>query len=651
MGWFGVGAGVWALLLAMSLAPRLQTIARQAPEIFSSVEARARVESGHPGLYDALARLRGAARGGRTAMLLWHVASGENQYVFYRSCYELYPLRVWLIPLAEPPLLSKRLSLLLDGAADGREAGNGAEFAAIGSHQNPPGSAIYRIEEKAGGKITFRRLEPQPVSAPAGLAVRPWLWPAGLGTVLALGMFFCWASGLNRMLEGAVTAWLGLVFLSGAGLIGFTMQGLSLAGVKLGIFPVWVAIIAGGTAWHWLRRAKGATREVPFVPLAVGGEKEKWFWADRVGLGLLILGAVIALIRALIPFEAWHNWDAWAIWDFKVKACLEALGIPMEYLRQEEYGFSHRDYPLGLPFLQTYLAFWSGGIVNSLLRLISPFFYLALLFMTADLLRGLGLARGRWFLAGVLGLLPFMLDQSANGYADLPLSAAMTACLAISIRAMRGQAPLWAVGWCGAIAASIKDEGLVWAAACMLVTYWGLRRKVPLRRVLAAGLLFLALAGPWKAVSLRLGLSSTDRAFHMSTIVREAGSRLSLIARGAVLETIGPGMASGRLWGRPGGGFGEFKAHVLNKWLLFWQVTLIAFLLGLRRLKGHLGLHVFAILGIQATAVTISYLASVHDMGWHLMTSLDRILLQIAPAFLGLAVSGLPFLRQPKIPN
>lgn len=647
-GWFRAAVAAWALLLAASLAPRLRVIVRQAPEIFGSVEARARAESGHPGLYEALARLRGAARGGEAAMLLWHANSAEHQYIFYRSSYELYPLRVWFVPLAEPPVLNEEVSLISDGTGGGQEAGNGAEFAAIGSHEDPGRSAIYRKGNEAGGIITMRRLDPQPVPVPADQAVRPWLWPAGLGTVIALGMFFAWASGLNRMFAGARTAWLGFAFLSGAGLIGFFMLGLSLTGAKLNLFSVGGAIIAAAGVWYWLRR--GSAGEAPFVPLAAVEGEEGWFWADRLGVGLIILGAAVALLRALIPFEAWHNWDAWAIWDFKAKACFEAQGIPMGYLRQEAYGFSHRDYPLGLPLLQTYLAFWSGGIGHPLLRLISPCFYLALLFMTADLLRALGLARGRWLLAGFLGLLPFVLDQSANGYADLPLSAAMTGCLAISIRSLRGQAPMWAVGWSGAIAASIKDEGLVWAGACMLVAFWGLRRRMTFRRAIVAGLLFLALVGPWKTVSMRLGLSSTDRVFDMATIVREAGSRAMLIVRGVVLETVGPGMASGRLWGRPGGGFDELKAHIMRKWLLFWQITLIAFVLGLRKLRGDLRFPVFAVLGIQAAAVTAAYLATAHDMGWHLMTSLDRILLQIAPAFLALAASGMPVLTEPENP-
>lgn len=204
---------------------------------------------------------------------------------------------------------------------------------------------------------------------------------------------------------------------------------------------------------------------------------------------------------------------------------------------------------------------------------------------------------------------------------------------------------MWAVAWSGAVAASIKDEGIVWAVACILVAFWGMRRTITKRRAAAAILLFVALAGPWKTVTLRLGLSSTDRTNDVATIVREAGSRAALIAEGVFLETVGPGLAGGRLWGRPGGGLKEFKAHVLGKWLLFWQGVLVAFLLGSRKFRTGLRPMVFFVLAFQAAAVLAAYLATAHDMGWHLMTSLDRILLQMAPAFMALAASCLPFLK------
>ncbi|MEK7765751.1 MAG: hypothetical protein AAB368_05890, partial [bacterium] len=357
---------------------------------------------------------------------------------------------------------------------------------------------------------------------------------------------------------------------------------------------------------------------------------------DLAGMALVGIAVLVATAQAVVPWSAWWNWDAWAIWDLKARAWFEAGGWPAGYLGNPDYGFSHRDYPPLLPWLQAWFAVCAGGLDGLRLRLLSPVFLAGLAVLLARLLGEAGAARGRWLLAGAFVLTPKVIEHGANGYADLPVACAATGALLAALRARRG-GPAWPVAAWGGAAALLKEEGLVWGAACTLVAAWpsgtGGRRW---GRLLGTAALFALLAAPWRVAAFSLGLRSIDRAFDVGT-PRRALVAAPTVVKAFLQETVGPGVTAQRLADGPAAGIPEFAAHLRTGWLLFWPAALLRIALGWRRLGGSPAREIGLVLAAFAAAVLLAYGATVHDLAWHLETSLDRLMLQAAPAVWALA--------------
>jgi len=338
---------------------------------------------------------------------------------------------------------------------------------------------------------------------------------------------------------------------------------------------------------------------------------------------------LFALIHAVEPQPAWSNWDAWAVWDLKVKAIRCEGWFPAKFLVNPDYAYAHQEYPLGWPWLVAALSA-DGTLFNSMAaRMVSPLCALVLAGLLAALLAELGVVRNRWIVAGAVALLPLMLDQSANGYVDLQLAAAMTGAMLLTVRACRGTAPTWTVGLAAGLAGNLKNEGLVGGLACLVALALNARQgRIGWRPVAWATVVWLLVAGPWQAVVIHLHLNHLDYGPLTVTAVAAVPHRLLMVVRALLLEMFGAG-STGATW----------LNHAVSSWLLFWPVATLALISGWRRLQEPGLREVTLILGIQVAAASLAYTLTRLDVNWLLGSSLDRVLLQWVPAVAALAAA------------
>jgi hypothetical protein len=195
-------------------------------------------------------------------------------------------------------------------------------------------------------------------------------------------------------------------------------------------------------------------------------------------LGALILvGVGLYAVRALTE-PMWSN-DFVAIWGLKAKIIDLSGGIP-EWLRREP-GFSHPEYPLGLPFLYAGLAFLTGSWDDHAMALLFPLLQVATLATLVGWLRRKGASPGVALLAGaILANFEPLYSAFLTGLAEVPLAfgCLLFGCALADALDPDEPGALRRVALAAAILAATKNEGLFLAAAgCALGLAFGGRRR------------------------------------------------------------------------------------------------------------------------------------------------------------------------------
>lgn len=203
---------------------------------------------------------------------------------------------------------------------------------------------------------------------------------------------------------------------------------------------------------------------------------------------LLVLFLVFGTLRAIV-YPLWE-WDALATWGLKAKAFYLARTIDLSRFEAHNY------YPNLVPLLFTYLYFWLGGVVDSLVKLTCPLWGAACLGLFYGLLRRHGLNR-RWSLVAALFLVSngaTFLSHLFLAYADLPLAFYQLALAGLLWqRLVSPERPA------GVLLPAILAGGLAWCK------YEGWPLALILFLAAALTLLWLRPAG-WPGQLLTLGL-------------------------------------------------------------------------------------------------------------------------------------------------
>ncbi len=239
----------------------------------------------------------------------------------------------------------------------------------------------------------------------------------------------------------------------------------------------------------------GAGERIAPAPPAESGPKNGR--ATALLAALLALGVLLYLLRALTE-PMWAT-DFLAIWGWKGKTIFGAGAFPAATFLRPELGFTHPEYPLGLPFLYASLGFLLGGWDDHATGLLFPACQAGTLLFIAGWLRRRGApAPLPLAAAAALSLFEPLYRAFTTGMADVPLSLFLLLLGASLADALDGEpGGLRRLAVAAFAAAAIKNEGLFAAAAAAGIALLSTGAAWPRRRrALAAAALpaLLALA-------------------------------------------------------------------------------------------------------------------------------------------------------------
>jgi hypothetical protein len=193
---------------------------------------------------------------------------------------------------------------------------------------------------------------------------------------------------------------------------------------------------------------------------------------------VVVVGILVYLLRALTE-PMWSN-DFIAIWGLKGKAIYIAREIPRHLVEDPSFGFSHPEYPIGLPFLYAGASFLVGQWDDHAMALLFPIFQVATLLALAGWLRRRGASsRVAWTATALLACFEPLYSAFLTGMAEIPLSLGLLLFGASFADALEGEpGALRRLAMASALITATKNEGLFFATAgCGAALLFGTRRR------------------------------------------------------------------------------------------------------------------------------------------------------------------------------
>lgn len=347
------------------------------------------------------------------------------------------------------------------------------------------------------------------------------------------------------------------------------------------------------------------------APAEAGAKVDSRLRGNDIGAAAVMsIAAVLFLARALkSPYGT--GLDAWAIWKLKARFLFYAENWKDVF--SPILDFSHPDYPLFYPLAMVWGWFFGGESAAA------PF----LLSMTATVcLAGfMVLSAGRAGLAAglLLAATPHFIGSGASQYADIWTAFFSLAALVFADRAFRsdGIREALAAGFFAGAGCLVKNEGLLFYA--VLAAVWMFRGK---RRI---ALIVASL--PFVIAALCFKMAAATPSHILSW------------------EAVRGHLASGHLGARAGVVAGYFVQEVFkeNAWVYAWFFFAAVFVLYARELLNAANAWRLGVLALLSGGYFLVYLFTALGLEMHLVTSFDRILLQIFPLFVYVFLSGPPF--------
>ena len=408
-------------------------------------------------------------------------------------------------------------------------------------------------------------------------------------------------------------------------------------GILSTLFFAWLLLLDTNGGFHWaslvivvalvgimLYRVK--TRRVS--PDTTGETSPvRATWADRllsISFFIAFLSAVGAFIFVALK-KPHGEWDAWASWNMRARFLYRG-GERWSAVFSKYLWYSGADYPLLLP--ASVAGGWTlaGSDTPAVPALISLLFTFATVGVVASSIAAIkGTKQG--YLAGLaLIVAPSFILHGASQYADIPLGfffVATFALLHIQDGKEGGDRLLLLAGVMAGLAAWTKNEGLLFIIAVVIarlvvsIPARGLRRYFKESFTLAKGF------APFVLIVLFLKLALAEpNPLLASQQTQTTFEKLTDLSRH---QTIYMAFAENI---KDFGGADK----VASTWII-----LIAFLalVGVKVARMELP-------SIAATALTlllvvagywVVYLTTPFELGWHLGTTLGRLLLQLWPSF------------------
>jgi hypothetical protein len=281
---------------------------------------------------------------------------------------------------------------------------------------------------------------------------------------------------------------------------GFLVGLLLLAGfvavtLAVGGRPGWLAFAAAAVLAG--AAAKAAGRPGSPERSTAAGKPERGGAGVALALRAAIAAGVLLYFLRALTEPMWAA-DFLAIWGWKGKVIFGSGGLPSWTWTIPDLGFTHPEYPAGLPLVDAGAAFLLGRWDDHALALLFPAVQAATLLLLAGWLERRGARRPVALAASAaLALFEPLYRAFTTGMAEVPLSfflLALGTSLADAVEEDPGGIRRLALAALGA--AALKNEGLFAAVAAALVAaFWrGRPRGVRTRAALAAILPALAAA-------------------------------------------------------------------------------------------------------------------------------------------------------------
>jgi hypothetical protein len=406
-----------------------------------------------------------------------------------------------------------------------------------------------------------------------------------------------------------MAAALGLAYLTGTAVVSLLLIVTLVIGVPFTLATFLVAVLAcmGIGAF----RSRGQPRgHRPSVAPRSGGSWRTWQVGTWVTGAFVIVFAAYAAVGLLSASEMpLIGGDAWTIWARKAQMLTAHDSLLTGFFEGPSYGFMHPDYPLLYPVWEA-IHFRAGGAfeTQALLRhvwLLLITFVWAVAFLLRKEARPIVWAP----LLLLAAATPGVWQQLLTGYADVPMAifASLGAIsLALWLRREEGQFLALAAILLAA-AANTKNEGLMAAVALLLAAGGvGFARRLRFKQFAFASLAVVAAVLPWR---VWLSVHGIEGDLPISDGLKP-GYLLDRIDRvWPATRAIGHQLADQGRW-----------LYLLP---LATLMIVAALLSGIgRRIAGFY----LASLALLSAGLVWSYWISPHPLGWHLSTSVGRVI-------------------------
>ncbi len=409
---------------------------------------------------------------------------------------------------------------------------------------------------------------------------------------------------------------------------------LLILGPRFALVPeIFCVILALVGWWFMVRKRTPITMNIS----PAGREKFKYERILAAVFGVSLLSSMVSFAISVVQ-EPHGKWDAWLIWNMRARFIFRGGESWQDYFHSG-LSWTHPDYPLMLPLSIVRSWKYMGGEHLSVPIAVSFLFLCALLGLIVSSLAMLR-SESQGYLGGLVLLgSPFVILMGASQLADIPLAFFLLAAVVLLCMhdrlSDRRHSILVLAGVAAGLVAWTKNEGLLIVCVLLLVRFLvvatgtdGWKEAVRQLLWLTAGVLPVLLV----IAAFKLHLAPTtdlfaDQNVHTIWARLTDPERYTSILR-AYIHT-GLTFTQGIHDIRTG-----FRLNLGIAGILFLAVYLVLTGIALERKDTGAILGVSMVILMTLAGYFAVYLITPLNLDWHLLTSLNRLFLQLWPTMI-----------------
>jgi hypothetical protein len=337
---------------------------------------------------------------------------------------------------------------------------------------------------------------------------------------------------------------------------------------------------------------------------------------NKILVSIVVVVCVYVFFQALI--KPLTEWDSWAIYGFKSKVFYLHNILPVEFLKNTVIAYAHPDYPVLIPLAETWIYLCLGSWNDQLVKIIFPVYFICLLVFFYYSLRCFTGRSIALVFTVLLASIPQMVRFGSNGYADLPFMFYCFVSAALLYRAycsrLDNRLLLVSAIFAG-LAAHTKNEGIALGLFNVLAFFSAIAIRGKLNKhnlilIVKYAFIVFAITAPWLWFKSCLGLGNDVLNYHNLNLTNILNNlyRIPVIFNAIVKDML-----------------------LIRYWGIFWLFAPAVIMYKVKRVFTLPWLLLSVPLMLYAGTCIIIYIITPHNIEWHLMTSLDRLLLHTVP--------------------